>query len=99
MNKELIPHKHAGVIKAWADGETIEVKANTYAREWVVTGNPTFIPNMEYRVKPKETVGFLQVRHDFVSELSDYKTKYDNVKFTFNTQGKLLTAEVIKNET
>jgi len=98
MNKELIPHKHAEVIKAWADGETIEYRSNPN-RGWEAIYSPTFIPNMEYRVKPKETVGFLQVRHAFVSELSDYKTKYDNVKFTFNTEGKLLTAEVIKNET
>jgi len=99
MNKELIPHKHAGVIKAWADGETIEVKANTHAREWVVTGNPIFSLEYEYRVKPKETVRFLQVRLDGPSQPTPSIYPDDNLKLTFDTEGNLLTAEVINNET
>jgi len=99
MNKELIPHKHAEVIKAWADGETIEVKANTHAREWVVTGNPIFSLEYEYRVKPKETVRFLEVRHASASEPNPISDNFDNLKLTFDDEGNLLTAEVIKNET
>jgi len=98
MNKELVPHKHAEVIKAWADGEIIEHRENPN-REWVVIKNPTFIPSFEYRVKPKEIVRFLEVRHASASEPNPISDNFDNLKSTFDTEGNLLTAEVINNET
>lgn len=48
MNK---PHKHAEVIKAWADGAPIQTKSAT--GEWIDFDNPS--PSWaaaEYRVKP-----------------------------------------------
>jgi len=54
MNKELIPHKHAEVIKAWAEGETIEF-LNSFTKQWgKVEGNPSWLVDTEYRIKPKE---------------------------------------------
>jgi len=98
MNKEPIPHKHAEVIKAWADGEIIEYRPNIHY-EWSARKNPSFNSKGEYRVKPKETVRFLEVRLDGASQptLSIYPD--DNLKLTFDDEGKLLTAEVINNET
>lgn len=50
------PHKHAEVIKAWADGAKIQVRDN-------VTGNwddldytPSWDVRLQYRVKPKEPI-------------------------------------------
>lgn len=46
------PHKHAELIKKWADGAIIQVK--TLGGTWVdaCNNNPFWEPNHEYRVKP-----------------------------------------------
>lgn len=49
MNK---PHKHAEVIKAWADGAKIQVRLATTA-PWITTTDPSWLEDMEYRVKPE----------------------------------------------
>ena len=64
MNK---PHKHAAVIKAWANGAVIEFRnPNAPQRfescaaglkavgtmDWTVCTHPTWISHVEYRVKP-----------------------------------------------
>jgi len=94
MNKELIPHKHAEVIKAWADGETVETLLGNDS--WVIVYNPNFTAEYEYRVKPKETVRFLEVRLDCSSCPTPSIYPNDNIKITFDTEGKLLTADVIR---
>lgn len=51
MNK---PHKHAEVIKAWADGAQIQCKAKTTPAHWVdITTRPQWWTDYEYRVKPE----------------------------------------------
>jgi len=58
MNK---PHKHAALIKAWADGASIEVRALTNYQNpkdapWIsfdLLDEHTWIPEWEYRIKPK----------------------------------------------
>jgi len=60
MNKT--PHRHAELIKAWADGETIQVRIG---KEWADTNNPGW-GGSEYRIKPN-TIRFrtyLYVRGD-----------------------------------
>lgn len=44
------PHKHAELIKAWADGAEIEVKSKLCG--WTVIDNPTWGCG-EYRIKPQ----------------------------------------------
>ena len=51
MNK---PHKHAELIKAWADGATIQVKYTDDPQYWVDKDNPTWHPNDQYRIKRDE---------------------------------------------
>ena len=53
------PHKHAEVIKAWANGETIEWSFD--GQEWRPLNNnePRFDEMLKYRVKP--------VRPDFLA--------------------------------
>lgn len=52
-----IPHKHAEVIKAWADGATVEV-GNPGTLLWWEAKDPTFDVRYEYRVKPEEVVDY-----------------------------------------
>jgi hypothetical protein len=45
------PHKHAELIKAWADGEKIQYrKPNEQA--WKDSDTPAWVEDYEYRVKP-----------------------------------------------
>ena len=47
------PHKHAEVIKAWADGHEIQYRMQGTARtEWIDSDTPTWNETKEYRVKP-----------------------------------------------
>lgn len=46
------PHKHAELIKAWADGAEIEVR-ELYNTDWGVTGLPMWRDYFEYRIKPE----------------------------------------------
>ena len=50
MNK---PHKHAELIKAWADGAKIQWKDGEH---WVncINGCPGWFEEEEYRIKPEE---------------------------------------------
>ena len=44
------PHKHAELIKAWADGAEIQAKSDSV---WLDCRNPEWWPNAEYRIKPE----------------------------------------------
>jgi hypothetical protein len=44
------PHKHAELIKAWADGAEIEVCSNG---QWTYFSNPRWYDDVEYRIKPE----------------------------------------------
>ena len=73
------PHKHAEVIKSWADGETIEYRlCNT--DKWESIRNPSFLEDAEYRrARPKEkkpVVRWLWARHNLQSwTLTDFYTE------------------------
>lgn len=46
-------HVHADLIHAWAEGAEIELMGND--GEWIyIDGSPSFVPEYEYRIKPKE---------------------------------------------
>ena len=55
-------HKHAELIKAWADGAEIQryviveliVEAGTDEWDWIDDANPDWHPKRKYRIKPKE---------------------------------------------
>ena len=51
------PHKHAELIKAWADGATIERKWGNYVENnepcWFVDDDPSWMIHVEYRIKPE----------------------------------------------
>lgn len=52
--KTKIPHPHADVIKAWADGADIQRYSITHDEWWTVT-NPTWEVEGKYRVTPDPT--------------------------------------------
>lgn len=56
------PHKHAAVIKAWADGQEVQVRLNGDGGYlWKDIDRPTFREECEYRVKPSNVVRFCPV--------------------------------------
>jgi hypothetical protein len=81
-------HKHAELIKKWADGAEIQVK-NKY-NEWVDDESPNWGLNLQYRIKPEEKQDFavsacvkfkLGVQGDYL-ELA--KIGNHNVEFLFD---------------
>ena len=48
-------HKHAELIKAWADGAEIEYKS-PYGWSPIEGRNPSWLDHSEYRIKPKQSV-------------------------------------------
>ena len=47
------PHKHAEIIKAWADGAEIQMKSKIDGRWWDCN-DPEWDGDYEYRIKPEE---------------------------------------------
>lgn len=45
------PHKHAALIKLWADGETIEYYGTT-TKKWHVIPEPSWCLGVLYRIQP-----------------------------------------------
>ena len=95
------PHKHAELIKAWADGAEIQIQMTD--RSWVDEETPTWWRGSFYRIKPEPDVVYYgvfdEVKKQF--ELGACFTKYqdsniDQLKVTFDGEtGKLKSAEVL----
>jgi hypothetical protein len=66
-----IPHKHADLIKAWADGATIQCKIRGCPDYWKDLVNPQW-DSKEYRIKPN-TIKF---RTALVTDFRDYIYAY-----------------------
>jgi hypothetical protein len=47
------PHKWHKEIKAWADGAEIESKSNHKDGEWFFDRHPSWIDEINYRIKPQ----------------------------------------------
>lgn len=74
------PHKHADLIKAWADGAKIQLHV-TWNDTWMdYKGNevPAWNPEYEYRVKPEP-------KPDFIDEVSIYQNAYWKFESERNT--------------
>ena len=83
-----IPHVHAEVIKAWAEGYTIQARIKTEGKGWFDAANPNWNTNwIEYRVKPEPKPDSILLRR---IELTMGKAGLNafvqapNVKFTFD---------------
>ena len=92
------PHKHAELIKAWADGAEIQVKSCGNWYDYPAGDSPIWCPDHEYRIKP-------EVKPDVVKyykattgvTVNQYNpTKDSNLKLVFDANtGELKSAEVI----
>ena len=93
-------HKHAELIKAWADGAIIQLKVGD--ARWIdsVDNDPSWDIDSEYRIKPEPKPDVVRytvcdVRLDRYS-VTPSKYDGDNLKLTFcGETGKLMTAEVL----
>ena len=93
------PHKHAELIKAWADGAVIE---ECIKGQWFEVPYPEWYEQYEFRIKPEQkpdVVRELAVFHSkdeglFMSEKQHFMA---NLKLTFDGEtGELKSAEVLK---
>lgn len=103
-----VPHKHAALIKAWADGAEIQ-RANGLGGWWGVGNAPLWDTDAEYRIKPETkpdvvlygSYNPLQVlgadqRAVYPFCLTKQQSCVDEVKFTFDGEsGKLKAVELI----
>ncbi len=94
-------HKHAEVIKAWADGAEIE---HRFSRDelWKPCKNncPGWLEETQYRVKPKEPIKVdrnISITSDNIGLVYKPFTK-DNVRFSFDPDTlKLIKVELIND--
>lgn len=106
-----VPHVHAEIIKAWADGHVIEFRDDEW-NSWKLlsTKAPAWQAHLQYRVKPTpkpDVVYFMALgRPSYVADTgrstiegfaSDlHEPSLDSLKLTFDGDtGKLKKAEVL----
>lgn len=100
------PHKHAELIKAWADGAEIEF-LNDYTGKWININNekePYVIWNelVQYRIKPEPKPDWCMYlkridEHTWTEYLPTDNIQKGKVKLTFDGEtGELKSAEVLK---
>jgi hypothetical protein len=64
------PHKHAAIIKQWADGQ--QIQARQYDEdEWDDIASPQWHPNLQYRVKPERAYPTTQMEPSDLWEIYD----------------------------
>lgn len=97
-------HKHAELIKAWADGAVIEQRftdRNFNYNNWESVKNPIWHDcGCEYRIKPEpkpDVIRYVTCDVRFGGyDVTPSKHDGDNLKLTFDGEtGKLKSAEVI----
>lgn len=108
-NEQRKPHKHAEVIKAWADGATIQFFSHS-SNSWVQCGDaPAWYDDWKYRIKPEpkpDVVAFARINcflkfgailysYDELHRFT-FKDDLGAMRLTFDGEtGKLKKAEVI----
>ena len=71
------PHKHAELIKAWADGAKIQ--GGTDGKHWLDLDNPSWDEEGQYRIKPNKRKYRVAEMFDDVSALT-YSWTVDDEK-------------------
>jgi hypothetical protein len=97
-------HKHHKEIIAWANGAIIEMRLRDNEQSWVVTCNPSWHLDNEYRVLVEEkdnivcytTAEVCPIRNSCIAVFTIDKSNKNNLKLTFDGETeKLISAEVI----
>ncbi len=95
--KKTIPHVHAAIIKAWADGAIIQVKDYTI---WEDTPTPQWRADCEYRIKPEPKP--VVVRYVQLKATGEYmrctldRVNVSNLKYLFDGEtGELKAVELL----
>lgn len=102
------PHKHAKLIKAWADNPKLKLQWRELGKveNWIdVTGSPAWSINVEYRIKPEPkpdvvVLGMLELEGDGdLSVCVDGFGRWDNIniKAVFDGETKRLKDLCIYN--
>lgn len=99
-NKTVMKHKHAEMIKAWADGAEVQIRWHD-DKPWQGCTAPRWDQDCEYRIKPEykpDTVELYKAHAGFKDgcvRIAEHWER-DNLKLTFDGEtGKLKSAEVI----
>lgn len=98
------PHKHAALIKAWADGSKIEAKNGMWTT-WAVADNPSWDEAHEYRIKRdpmpdivlEACIGKCWAGLSFSTDKNTLLRGMANVRYTFDGEtGELKAVEMVK---
>lgn len=93
------PHKHAEVIKKWADGAKIQFKSPTSTQWLDHPDNPDWSLNVDYRVKPQKVKAWVNVHpvnDKWVPGCRFYNTKEEAKKMTTNSRTQQVEIEYEK---
>ena len=91
------PHKHAELIKAWADGAEIQFLARGGRWRDCAQNQPEWNLTTEYRIKPEPKPDVVRTMLAGVNGIQFFcETQDGNLKLTFDGEtGKLKSAEVL----
>ena len=90
-------HKHAELIKAWADNKGLEIQYQDTIGNWITLDKtPLWVEETEYRIKPEtvKDVRYISIYYE-PNWFDENKCQDHNVKLTF-VDGVLTEAEVLK---
>jgi len=96
------PHKHAELIKAWADGAEIEYKSKFFGGWFLFDGEKDgWVEDYEYRIKPEPKPDYytkhIAYKARIYSEGDRHPPAMPNLKLCFDGEtGQLKSAEVLK---
>ena len=89
-------HKHAELIKAWADGAQIQIR-DDLDDIWLDTNSPSWVAEYQYRIKPEpkpDIVMYFEVRKQYGEILPN---PFHNICAIYDGEtGALKLAKVIK---
>jgi len=88
-------HKHADLIKAWADGAQIQGKSEYV--DWKDLRHPTWDKSWQYRIKPEpkpDVVKYLICGLKSWVEVDD-QVGHECIKIVVDGKGRLKSAEVV----
>jgi len=91
------PHKHAAIIKAWADGEPIQIRHD--GRIWLDINQPGWSTESEYRIKPEPKPDVIKLRRVYLDPhgVSISHAMTPNILLTFDGEtSELKSVDLIK---